>query len=514
MPVEAPTSTPPGTGERDDPRVVAALRRAREGVATPYGWAPLWAMVLVTLVDRIETSVVAGVLPLLQDEWGFSDAAGGAIPAAVGVAGILVTLPAGLIADRVDRRRFIAAVVAVWSLVITGSALATGFGIFFATRVALGFADSLDGASTASLLSDWYPPKARARVYGYQRMATFAGAPIGALLGGVVGELLGWRAVFFLMVVPGLAVAWFVRRQPEPGRGEIDGEVATRETGGARAGGSGAARSGAAPPDVGPSGATSPPPGASPAPDASPGPDAARSGADLASATAGTGTLAVGDAATGLRAQIRRLMGIPTVSRLYVGLLVLFLGLGGVAFWLPSLFERSYDIGEGAAAALAAGVGLVGIGVGATVGGILGDRMHGHVPGARVAIGGTGQLLGSLVGVVAFLVEAPGARVPLLTVTVVLLSFGVPNISAAVADVLPSRRRGVGFALMNFMVALGGAFGPFLVGALSDALGSLAHALAVLAAPMVLGSLIVLRARTSYEDDARAVLDEARGFAR
>ncbi len=474
MPLQAPTSTPPGAGERDDPRVVAALRRAREGVATPYGWAPLWAMVLVTLVDRIETSVVAGVLPLLQDEWGFSDAAGGAIPAAVGVAGILMTLPAGLIADRVDRRRFIAAVVAVWSLVITGSALATGFGIFFATRVALGFADSLDGASTASLLSDWYPPKARARVYGYQRMATFAGAPIGALLGGVVGELLGWRAVFFLMVVPGLAVAWFVRRQPEPGRGEIDREVATRETAGA----------------------------------------GARSGTDSEPAAAGTGALAGADAAPGLRAQIRRLMGIPTVSRLYVGLLVLFLGLGGVAFWLPSLFERSYDIGEGAAAALAAGVGLVGIGVGATVGGILGDRMHGHVPGARVAIGGTGQLLGSLLGVVAFLVEAPGARVPLLTVTVVLLSFGVPNISAAVADVLPSRRRGVGFALMNFMVALGGAFGPFLVGAVSDALGSLAHALAVLAAPMVLGSLIVLRARTSYEDDARAVLDEARGFAR
>lgn len=506
MPVEGPTSTPPG--EHDDPRVAVALRRARDGVATPYGWAPLWAMVLVTLVDRIETSVVAGVLPLLQDEWGFSDAAGGAIPAAVGVAGILMTLPAGLIADRVDRRRFVAAVVAVWSLVITGSALATGFGIFFATRVALGFADSLDGASTASLLSDWYPPKARARVYGYQRMATFAGAPIGALLGGVVGELLGWRAVFFLMVVPGLAVAWFVHRQPEPGRGEIDREVADREAGGVPVGGSAGAPSGAEPSD--PRSAPPSDPRSEPASD----PDAARTGTESAPGIAGTGTSPVGDAATGLRPQIRRLMGIATVSRLYVGLLVLFLGLGGVAFWLPSLFERSYDIGEGAAAALAAGVGLVGIGVGATVGGILGDRMHGHVPGARVAIGGTGQLLGSLVGVAAFLVEAPAARVPLLTVTVVLLSFGVPNISAAVADVLPSRRRGVGFALMNFMVALGGAFGPLLVGVVSDALGSLAHALAVLAAPMVLGSLIVLRARTSYEGDARAVLDEARGLAR
>lgn len=446
-----------------DARVAEAMDRARRGITVPFGWAPMWAMVLVTLVDRIETSVVAGVLPILQDEFGFSDAAGGAIPAAAGIAGLIMTLPAGVIADRVDRRRFIAVVVASWSFIITGSALATGFAFFFVTRVVLGFADSLEGASSASLLADWYPPKARARVFGYQRMATFAGGPIGALLGGVVGETLGWRWVFFLMVVPGLLVAWFVRRQPEPRRGEIDREVARLHA------------------------------------------DDLGDGSE--EVVGGEPTLAE---LTDLRSQLRRLMRITTVKRLYVGLLVLFFGAGGIAFWAPSFFERTHDLGEGAAAAIAAAIGLVGIGVGATVGGIWGDRWHGRRPGARVSIGGAGQFFAALVGATAFLVTPLWAQAVLLTVTLSLLGLGIPNISAAIADVLPSQRRGVGFALLNFMVAVGAAFGPLVVGGLSDVYGSLDLALATLGLPVLLGSLIVLRARWSYEEDARAVLLEAR----
>jgi MFS family permease len=448
-----------------DARLADADARARQGDPAPFGWFPLVALILVTLVDRIETSVIAGVLPLLQEEWGFSDTAGGAIPTAAGLAGLLVTLPAGRLADRVDRRRLVAWVVASWSFVITGSALATGFGMFFATRVVLGAADSLEGPAASSALSDYYAPKARARVYGYHRMASFAGAPIGALLGGVLGEVFGWRSAFFFMIVPGLLVALVVRRLPEPRRGDVDRAVALLGAG-----------------DAGPT----PEP---PAP------------------VVGIEPVVPGD--TRIRTDVRALLRIPTVGRLYVGLLVLFLGLAGLAFWMPSFFERVHGLGEGAAASLAAGIGLIGVGVGATVGGVLGDRWHGTRPGARVSIGATGQILGSVAGVAAFASPALAVRAPLLAVAVAFLSLGIPNISAAIADVLPAQRRGLGFALLNFMVALGGSFGPVTVGVLSDVYGSLTGALATLAAPMVLGSLVVLSARRTYDDDAAAVMAAA-----
>jgi hypothetical protein len=60
----------------------------------PYGCRPVVVLMLVALVDRVETSLVAGVLPLLQEEWGFGDTLVGAIPTAAAIAGIIVTLPA------------------------------------------------------------------------------------------------------------------------------------------------------------------------------------------------------------------------------------------------------------------------------------------------------------------------------------------------------------------------------------------------------------------------------------
>lgn len=68
--------------------------------------------------------------------------------------------------------------------------------------------------------------------------------------------------------------------------------------------------------------------------------------------------------------------------------------------------------------------------------------------------------------------------------------------------------RGIGFSLLQFVVAASGAWGPMLVGAISDRTGSLNLAMYVLGVPGVLAALLVLSARTSYESDAEFVLDE------
>ena len=66
------------------------------------------------------------------------------------------------------------------------------------------------------------------------------------------------------------------------------------------------------------------------------------------------------------------------------------------------------------------------------------------------------------------------------------------------------------FALLQLFVSLGASFGPLTVGGSSDALGSLTAAFYVLLVPMVIGCLVVLRARLTYDDDADAALAEAR----
>jgi MFS family permease len=423
-------------------------------------------MVAISLVDRIETSVVPGVLPLLQEEWGFGDTAGGAIPTAGAIAGILVALPAGYLADRVNRTRLLGWVVASWSLVIALSGLAVSFGMFFATRVVLGAADSLDGPSASSVLADYYPPSSRGKVFGYHRLSAFVGGGLGVLLGGLVGGIFGWRAAFFFMIIPGLLVAWLTARLAEPPRGLMDRLVA----------------------DIGGPVAEEdePPVPAEP-------PPLSRDGGWRARAT-----------------ELRDLLRVKTVFHVYVGITALFIGLAGIFFWLPSYYERTYDLAEEGAAALAAVLALVATIIGTVVGGTVGDRWHGSRPGGRIVLAGGGLLAGSAVMPAAFLVDALWLHVLVLFPALIAMSLAIPNLSAAVADVLPAHQRGIGFGLFSFLTAIGAAIGPLAVGAASDAIGSLETAFLVLVAPIVVGSVVVLGARQAFDSDVAAVLDAAR----
>lgn len=435
----------------------------------PYGWAPIAVIVLVVLVDRIETHLVFGVLSQIQAEWGISDTWAGAIPTASAIAGCLVALPAGYLADRRSRKSVIAVVVAVWSVVTLGSALAVSFAMFFATRVLLGAADSMDGPAASSLLADYYPPATRARVYGWFRLAFFAGGSLGLLFGGVVGGLLGWRAPFLVILLPGLLVAGLCWRLREPARGFTDRLTA------------------ADPPGPLPV----PPPGRP----AEPG---AGGGAGERRAKLGR-----------FLAELRGVLATRTLLRMYIGLMMLFSGLSGVFVWLPSYYERVFGLGSAGAGAAAALVTFVGIVGGAWFGGWLGDRWHGVVPGGRVLTGGGGLLAGSLVLAGANVLTVLPAQLAALAAALFLLALAIPTLTAAVADVVRAEVRGAAFALLQLVAVVGFAVGPLAVGAVSDATG-LRTAFLVLTAPVVAGSVLVLSGRRFYEEEAAAVLAAAR----
>jgi MFS family permease len=432
----------------------------------PFGWAPIVVLFLVGMVDRIETSVIAGVLPLIQAEWGVSDTWAGAIPTAAAIAGAIVTLPAGYYADRVTRTRLIAVVVAIWSVVTLGSAVAISFAMLFATRVLLGAADNIDTPALNSLLADYYPPAVRASVFGWARLTHYAGLAVGVILGGVVGERFGWRAAFFVMVLPGLGVAWLCWRLREPVRGFLDQVVAR--------------------------GGTEPVPVPEPR-------------------APGLVRLPGRELLREAMRQVREVVAIPTLHLVCLGLTGLTFGLGGVFYWLPSLLQRSFALGEARAGTIAGAIGLVGVVGGTLFGGRLGNRWHVRRTSGRLLAGGSGLLLGTG----GLLVTFQAARLPvfavLLTASFFAMSIAIPNLMASIADVVVATSRGIGFAVLSFLVTLGSAFGPFLVGAVSDTTGSLHVGMYALTVPMFVGGGLILAARRHFERDAGQVLAQARG---
>jgi MFS family permease len=421
----------------------------------PLGLVPALVLVSVNFLDGMEANFIPGVLSLLQDEWGFGDTAAGAIPTAMAIAGLLVTLPAGYLADRVVRTRLLAVVVASWSVFTLASALATAFWMFFVIRVLLGTAAHVDNPCSSSLITDYYPAASRARVFALQRAAWYVGISLGIALGGVLGEAFGWRAPFLVMVLPGLVVALLVWRLPEPVRGGLEPPAD-----GARA---------------------------------------TAAGADVAPVPAsGRGWRA-------LWADARSLLDVPTLRLVFVGVAVAFAGFNGLGYWLPSFWERQFDLSEGESAALTGAVALVATLSGSWIGGVLGDRWHASRRAGRIDLAAGALLIGGVVLVVSLAMPVLVVQIPLLVVAAILLVSGMPSYAAAVADVLPVSRRGIGFALFTFLVTLASALGPLLVGVVSDLTGSLRTALIAGALPCIPGAFVLARARTTYPADAAAI---------
>jgi MFS family permease len=423
----------------------------------------------IVLVDALDQGVVPGTLGLLQDEWGFSDTVAGALPTAAVLAGFLVLVPAGWLADHARRTRLLTVVVASWALLSGLSAVAPSFLAFFGVRTLLGGASHVDNPVSSSLVADYYPPLARGRVYAVQRLTVVIGTGVGVGVGGLVGGALGWRWAYVVAAVPGLLVALVVARLREPARGALDRPGAI----------DGLDRTDGLDRIDGP-------------------PVALLEAIDDPAPRPGPG---------GLRAylgEFRRVLDIRTIRSGSLGLAVTVLGIAGIAYWLPTFFERDFGLSAASAAALTAVAAITAGVVGALVGGTLGDRIEARRPGGRIALTAGAVVVGTLLAVTGFAVPVLPVTAGMVTVAATLLSIAFPNLAAVAAEVLPARRRGTGFAMFGFVLTLGSAAGPLVIGAVSQASGSLRWAMVAAVVPALPGALVIRRGGRTFAPDAAA----------
>ncbi len=109
-----------------------------------------------------------------------------------------------------------------------------------------------------------------------------------------------------------------------------------------------------------------------------------------------------------------------------------------------------------------------------------------------------------MVGSFALMVALPGvaAQAAFYGVANVGIAIAIPNLTAAVADVVPASIRGASFSTLQFCLSLGSAAGPPLVGAASDIFGSLRPALGLLA----IAAAVVRSGTRHYDGDARRAM--------
>lgn len=447
---------------------VAAAQTAGGGTGRRYPLAPLVVMGLVGLVDQVDVSVARGVLPILEEEWSLNDTQLGLLASVFVVVSAVATIPAGWVADRYRRTRVVGWTLLSWSGLILLSATAVNYVNLLVARAAMGIGQAVDDPASTSYLGDSYPSRMRGRVFSFQQVSGFLGAGIGVALGGWVGETLGWRWAFAVVGVPGAVVALWVFRLREPRRGEAElPESLTWE------------EIEALPPQE-----------------------------DRRAGTEGlTVRQLVRLAATELVSELKMIFGIRTMRYVLVGVAALLFTVSGISTWLAIYHERysGMSVREATAATgLVLGVGGI---IGTFAGGAFSDRHHHRWKGGRIVIVVWSAVLCAILFMVSFAIDVVPLRLALQFIGVVAAAGAAPGLRAAMLDVVPPGSRGVGASAMALTTAVfGTAMAPVLVGGVSSLTGSLVAAFYLTFPPVILGLMLLLRARHTLEEDARAIV--------
>jgi MFS family permease len=166
----------------------------------------------VLALDSADKATIGTSATQLQAGLGIDKPQIGLLLAVSSVVGAVITLPAGVLVDRVRRTRLLAGAVLLWSVAMALSGIATSFLFLLLTRVVLGLLTAAAGPAVASMLGDFFPPAERGRIYGFVLSGELAGAGIGFLVSGNLATL-SWRAPFFFLALPSLAVWWLLVRR-------------------------------------------------------------------------------------------------------------------------------------------------------------------------------------------------------------------------------------------------------------------------------------------------------------
>lgn len=189
--------------------------------AAPAATRPAWTLAitcLTTAMLMIDLAVTAVATREIAEDLraGFGEIQWVMVGYSVAMGSLI--LLAGTLTDRLGRRRVFAAGIAAFTLSSALCALAWNALVLDVFRIVQGIGGAFTFAPIVPLIAAAYPGSDRQRAIGlWSAVAGLAGL-CGPLLGGVLVDTLGWRAIFWVNVPLGVLAVALLGRLPADGR--------------------------------------------------------------------------------------------------------------------------------------------------------------------------------------------------------------------------------------------------------------------------------------------------------
>jgi MFS family permease len=184
----------------------ASSEAKRALLAASLGW----------MLDAFDVMLYSLVLAELVRAFGISLQTAGYLGSLTLVASAVGGVLFGVLADRVGRTRALSLSILIYSVFTAACGLATSVTMLAVFRVLLGLGMGGEWASGAALVSETWPAQHRGKALGLMQSCWAIGYGLAAVVTALVLPAFGWRAVFFVGVLPALLTWWIRRRVPEP----------------------------------------------------------------------------------------------------------------------------------------------------------------------------------------------------------------------------------------------------------------------------------------------------------
>jgi MFS family permease len=199
--------------------------RASPRSSSPFAWPSevtsaerksLIAGGLGWMLDAMDVMLFTFVLSYLMRVFGMSTSTAGLLNSLTLVASAIGGFLFGLLADRIGRTRALMASILVYSFSSAACGLSHSIPQLAFFRFILGLGMGGEWSTGAALIAETWRAEHRGKALGLMQSAYAIGEAVAAIIVLIVFPHFGWRAVFFVGVLPALLVLWIQRGVPEP----------------------------------------------------------------------------------------------------------------------------------------------------------------------------------------------------------------------------------------------------------------------------------------------------------